>query len=82
MADLVKALAGTEKGLTDLVAAALIVLGVLLMIGGCVYRVFVRPEWTFDEALHALWPFFLAGGVSLMLGWLVDRAETSSPGRQ
>jgi hypothetical protein len=73
MTDLVKALTGTDKGASDFVAALLILLGGLLMIGGYVYRVFVHPEWSFEEATFALWPFFAAGGVSLLLGWLVDR---------
>src|SRR5262245_35090015 len=79
MADLLKVLAAAGKAVADLVAAGLIVIGVLLVIGGCVYRVFLRPEWTFDEAFLTLWPFFAAGIVSLALGWIVDRAEASSP---
>jgi len=76
MGELIKALTATGKASIDLVAALLIVIGGLLMIGGCVYRVFVQPEWTFEEAGHALWPFFLAGIVSLTLGWFVDRTES------
>jgi len=75
MADLIKALTATRKTSIDLAAAFLIVIGGLLMIGGCVYRVFVQPEWTFEEALHALWPYFVAGTICLTLGWFVDRAE-------
>jgi hypothetical protein len=85
MADLLKGvlrgLAAAGKAAADLLAAGLIGIGVVLVIGGCVYRVFIRPEWTFDEAFLTLWPFFTAGIVSLALGWIVDRAETSSPGR-
>jgi len=75
MAALIKVLTATGKASIGLVAAVLIAIGGLLMIGGCVYRVFVRPEWTFEESLHALWPFLVAGIVCLMLGWFVDRAE-------
>jgi hypothetical protein len=75
MADLVKALRG--KASIDIVAAVLILIGGLLMIGGCVYRVFVRPEWTTHEAIIALWPFLAAGAVSFAVGWLIDRAESS-----
>ncbi len=57
MADLVKALAGTGKAASDFVAAVLILVGGFLIIGGYVYRVFVHPEWTFEEATIALWPF-------------------------
>jgi len=78
MADLVKALVGTGKGVTDLVAAVLILIGGLLIMGALVFRVFIQPEWTFDEALSALWPFLALGSVSMLLGWLVDRVETAS----
>ena len=76
MAVLTKALtAATGKVPAGLVAALFILIGWLLMMGGLVYRVFVQPEWTFDEAWQALWPFFLVGIASLTLGWLVDRVE-------
>ena len=78
MADLVKALIGTDKAGTDLVAAVLIVIGGLLIMGALVFRVFIHPEWTFDESLGALWPFLAVGFVSVAGGWLVDRMETSS----
>jgi hypothetical protein len=77
MADLVKALVGTGKGVTDLVAAVLILIGGFLIMGGIVFRVFIHPEWTFDEALGALWPFLAVGSISVVLGWLVDRAEVA-----
>jgi hypothetical protein len=76
MAHLIKSLAATGKVSVDLVSAALIAIGGLLAIGACVYRVFVQPEWTFEDALHALWPFFLAGIACLTVGWLVDRSES------
>lgn len=75
MSDLIKVLATAGKASLDVGVAALVVIGGMLMIGGCVYRVFVRPEWTSEQALETLWPFFLAGVVTLMLGWLLDRAE-------
>jgi len=76
MVHLIKSLAATGKVAIDLVAAALIATGGLLAIGAGVYRVFVQPEWTFDDALQALWPFVLAGIACLTLGWLVDRSHT------
>jgi hypothetical protein len=83
MTSLVRALTGTDKGTSDFVAAVLILVGGLLIVGGYVYRVFVQPEWTFEEATLALWPFFTAGGIILVLGWLVDRTgETSPRGRR
>jgi len=74
MTEFVKALTGTDRGTTDFVAVLLILAGGLLMIGSYVYRVFVHPEWTFEEATLALWPFLTVGAVSLVAGWLVDRA--------
>ena len=71
----IKAPTATGRTAVDLIAAVLILIGGLLVIGCCVYRVFVCPEWTFDEALRALWPFFLAGAASLLLGMRIDRAE-------
>ena len=76
MAHLIKALTATGKVSVDLVSVSLIVMGGLLLIGGCVWRVFVQPEWTFEEALNALWPFFLSGAACLALGWFVDRAQS------
>jgi hypothetical protein len=73
MTSLVRALTGTDKGTHDFFAAVLILAGGLLIIGSYVYRVFIHPEWTFEQATFALWPFFIAGGVSLAAGWLVDR---------
>jgi hypothetical protein len=80
MAYLVKALAGTWKAAVRHVAALLIVAGGVLVIGACVFRVFVRPEWTFDEAATALAPFLAAGIVSLISGWLLDLRD--APGRR
>lgn len=82
MTYLVKALSGTEKGATDLIAALLILVGCFLIIGGCVYRVFVHPEWTFEQSLEALWPFLATGTVSFGLGWLIDRSESAAPRRR
>jgi hypothetical protein len=78
MPHLVKALAGSGKAVIDLVAAVLILVGGLLMIGAYVYRVFIHPEWTSDQALSALWPFFAVGSATLMLGWLIDRTDALS----
>ena len=79
MTSLVRALTGTDKGTSDFVAALLILVGGFLIVGGYVYRVFVHPEWTFEQATLVLWPFFLAGGIMLVLGWVVDRTGESAP---
>jgi hypothetical protein len=78
MADLVKLRGGTGEAASGLMAGLLILVGGLLMIGGCVYRVFIHPEWTFQQAFGALWPFVGVGIVSFVLGWLLDR----TPGAQ
>jgi hypothetical protein len=74
MSRLIKALNDAGKASLDLIAALLVIIGGLLVFGGGTYRVFVRPEWTFEEAFVALWPVFLAGVAAVLLGWLVDRA--------
>jgi predicted membrane channel-forming protein YqfA (hemolysin III family) len=78
MADLVKALASTARAASDIVAAILLLLGVLLMIGAYVYRVFLQPEWTSEQAAAELWPFFVVGSAILMLGWVVDRTAVAT----
>jgi len=75
MSNLIKALAAARQSLIDAAVSLLIVTGSTLLIGGCAYRIFVRPDLTSPEAMGALWPFFLAGTVALVLGWLMDRTE-------
>jgi hypothetical protein len=75
MSDLVRMLVGARRALIDLVITLLIVIGGVLMIGGCIYPILFRPDWTSAQALEALWPYYLAGVVTLALGWLVDRLE-------
>jgi F0F1-type ATP synthase assembly protein I len=74
MSDLIKALTDAGRASLDLIAALLVIIGGLLVFGGGTYRVFVRPEWTFEQAASTLWPVFLAGVVIVVLGWLVDRS--------
>ena len=70
MSELIRALTDAGKASLDLVAALLVIVGGMLVIGGGAYRVFVRPEWTFEQAFDQLWPCFLAGIAIVMLGWL------------
>jgi hypothetical protein len=74
MSELIRALSDAGKASLDFVAALLVIVGGILVIGGGAYRVFVRPEWTFEQAFHSLWPFFLAGIATVMLGWFIDRS--------
>jgi hypothetical protein len=75
VSEIIRAMAVAGRSWLGPTAALLVSVGVALVIGAGIYRVFVRPEWTFAQALHALWPFFLTGCIALMLGLLADRAE-------
>jgi hypothetical protein len=57
-----------ERLLTSAIAV-----GGLMLLGSCLYRPIFHPDWTAAEALAALWPFYLAGALSLALGWLIER---------
>ena len=50
-----------------------IVTGGLMLLGSCLYRPVFHPDWTAAEALEYLWPFYVAGTLSVVLGWLVER---------
>jgi hypothetical protein len=76
MGHFIKSLTATGRVSTDLVSAALIVIGGLLAFGAGVYGAFVQPEWTLEHALQTLWPYFVAGIACLTLGWLVDRSQS------
>lgn len=75
LSNFIRALAAARQPLIDALVSLLIVTGGALLIGGCAYRIFLRPELTSPEAVGALWPFFLAGTIALLLGWLMDRIE-------
>ncbi len=75
MSEIVRTVATAGKAWLDPAAALLVGVGGFLVIGGGVYRVFVRPEWTSAQALDTMWPVFVAGFIALALGLLVDRAE-------
>lgn len=62
-----------KRTYADFVAATLIVLGVSLVIGPLVFRVFSKPEWAWPQAASTLGPIVLAGTLALVLGWMVDR---------
>jgi hypothetical protein len=57
----------------DIVAATLIAIGVTLVIGSLVFRVFARPEWAWPQTATTLGPIVLAGAFALVIGWMVDR---------
>lgn len=49
--------------------------GTLVLLGACLYRRLRHPEWTGGQALTALWPFYLAGALSICTGWLFSDAK-------
>jgi len=53
----------------------LALVGALVLAGACVYRRVWRPDWTGGEALEALWPFYVAGAVSVASRWLVKDSK-------
>ncbi len=65
-----------SRWLREQLATLAIVAGGLGLLGACLYRHIARPEWTASEALGALWPLYLAGALSLVLGWLIDGEAT------
>jgi hypothetical protein len=75
MSNFIRALAASRQALIGAAVSLLIVTGGTLLMGGCAYRIFVRPDLSPQDAIGTLWPFFLAGTVALVLGWLMDRIE-------
>jgi hypothetical protein len=75
MSEFVRRLFASRPGLSDFAVTTLIVMGGVLMIGVSIYPIEFRPEWTSAQSLEELWPYYLAGAVTLALGWLVDRVE-------
>jgi VIT1/CCC1 family predicted Fe2+/Mn2+ transporter len=71
----IKTLVSVHSPQLRFVAPLLLSVGVALLIGGFVYRVFVRPDLSLFDALLLLWPIVLVGCVTLILGWLIDRVE-------
>jgi hypothetical protein len=75
MSDEAKIPAAARRAFIDAAASLLIIAGGGLLVGGWAYRVFVRPDMPSGEATALLWPVFLAGGIALLAGWLLDRGE-------
>jgi len=72
VSEFVTSLLTASRWLREQLATLAIVAGGLGLLGACLYRHIARPEWTPSEALGALWPLYLAGALSLLLGWLID----------
>jgi len=50
--------------------------GTLVLLGACLYRRLRHPEWTGGQALQVLWPFYLAGAMSICVGWIFSDAKS------
>jgi hypothetical protein len=72
VSELMTSLLTASRWLREQLATLAIVAGGLGLLGACLYRHVARPEWTASESLEALWPLYLAGALSLVLGWLID----------
>ena len=76
MSEFVSTVVTASRWLREQVATLVIVAGGVGLLGACVYRYVAYPDWTAGEALGALWPLYLAGALSVLLGWLIDREAT------
>jgi hypothetical protein len=62
----------------DVLTAAAIVGGTLLLIAASLYRRFWHPEWTGGHALATLWPFYLSSASMIVAGWVFKDARDRS----
>ncbi len=76
VSELVSAVFTAGRWVREQLATLAIVGGGLGLLGACLFRYVVRPDWSAGEALEVLWPLYLAGALSLVLGWLVEREAT------
>ena len=73
MSEFVSALLAASRWLLEQAVTLAIVAGGVGLLTGCVYRFAAHPEWSAREALEILWPLYLAGAFSLLLGWLMEQ---------
>lgn len=57
------------------------VAGMVVLLGACLYRRWLHPDWTGAQALAALWPVYIAGAVSVCAGWYFNTAASTDTGR-
>ena len=76
VSEFVSAVVTASRWLREQVVTLVIVAGGIGLLGACVFRYVAYPDWTAGEALEALWPLYLAGALSLVLGWLIEREAT------
>jgi len=46
--------------------------GTLILFGACLYRRLRHPDWTGGQALEAFWPLYIAGALSICIGWFLN----------
>jgi hypothetical protein len=73
MPEFISARLAAGRWLRDEAVTLAIVAGGMGLLTGCVYRFAAHPEWSAREALEILWPLYLAGALSLLLGWLMEQ---------
>jgi hypothetical protein len=73
MSEFVNVLLAAGRWLREQAVTLAVVSGGMGMLSGCLYRFAAHPEWSAREALEILWPLYLAGALSLLLGWLIER---------
>ena len=76
MSEFVSAVLSASRRLREQLVTLVIVAGGVALLGACVFRYVAYPDWTAGEALEALWPLYLAGALSLLVGWLIEREAT------
>ena len=73
MSEFATVLLAASRWLSEEAVTLAVVAGGMGMLSGCLYRFAAHPEWSAREALEILWPLYLAGALSLLLGWLIER---------
>lgn len=76
MSEFVSAVVTASRWLREQIVTLAVVAGGIGLLGACLYRYVAYPDWTAGEALETLWPLYLAGALSLVLGWLIEREAT------
>ena len=68
MTDLRSKFGNARWSLREIVVTGAMGLGSVLMLVGTIYGAWLRAQGV--EALTALWPFYAAGALTILLGWI------------